>query len=97
MPLACHIGHKDLVHCSLPVRAMGASTVLINGIPWSLLGDLNIPHLKPAGKFCVPHTAPIGVGSPTVIIEGRAAGAITSKIVGCTAVVQGFSKVWCGF
>ena len=97
MPLACHIGNKDLVHCSQPARAIGVPSVLLQGIPWSVLGDVNIPHLKPAGDKCVIHIAPIGVGSPTVIVGGRAAGAVTSGLVGCTAVVQGFSKVWCGF
>lgn len=97
MPLACHIGNKDLPHCSLPVRAIGFPRVLLQGIPWSVLGDVTIPHLIPAGTKCVPHVAPIGVGSPTVMVGGRAAGAITSKLIGCTAVAQGFSKVWCGF
>lgn len=95
MPLACHIGNKDFVHCSLPARAIGIPRVLINGIPWSVLGDVNIPHLKPSGDDCKIHVAPIGVGSPTVIVGGRPAGAISSKIVSCTAVAQGFSKVWC--
>ena len=97
MPLATSIGHKDLVHCSLPVRGVGVPSVLLNGIPWSVLGDVNVPHLVPAGNTCVPHTAPIGVGSGTVIVGGRPAGLVTSRISGCTAVAQGFSKVWCSF
>jgi len=97
MPLACSIGHKDLIHCSQPVRAVGVPSVLLNGIPWSVVGDINAPHLRPAGDKCVPHVAPIGVGSGTVIVGGRPAGLVSSKLIGCTAVVQGFSKVWCTF
>ena len=96
MPLATTIGHKDLPHCSLPVRAVGFPRVMVGGLPWSCLGDVNIPHLFPATP-CVPHIAPIGLGSPTVIVGGRPAGAITSKLITCTAVAMGFPRVWCGF
>ena len=93
MPLACRIGHRDLPHCSLPYRAEGVNTVVLGGIPWSCLGHLNTPHLIPTGDKCVPHTAPIGVGSPTVIVGGRAAGAVGSDIINCTAVAQGIPTV----
>ena len=97
MPLATTIGHKDLPHCSLPVRAIGIPRVLVGGIPWSLLGDVNIPHLIPTGTKCVPHVAPIGVGSSKVIVGGRPAGLVSSKLIGCTAVAMGFPRVWCSF
>lgn len=97
MPLACHIGHKDLPHCSLPVRAIGVPRVLLAGIPWSVLGDVNMPHLIPVGDKCVPHVAPIGVGSSKVIVGGRPAGLVTSKLISCTAVAVGLPTVWCTF
>ena len=96
MPVACTIGDADLVHCSLPVRAIGFPTVLVNGRPWSLLGDLNIPHLLPASPSCVVHTAPIAAGTPKVLINGRPGGIVGSPLVACTAVATGFPKVICG-
>ena len=96
MPLACAIGDADIVHCSLPNRAIGFPKVLIGGRPWSVMGDLNTPHLQP-GTPCTVHVAAIGAGSPTVLLQGRPAGAISSPIVGCTAVATGFSKVFVGF
>ena len=97
MPLACTIGNKDLPHCSLPVRAIGFPRVMVGGRPWSCVGDVNIPHLIPVGTTCVPHVAPIGVGTPRVIVGGRAAGLVSSKLITCTAVAQGFPRVWCSF
>ena len=45
------IGDFDIVHCSQPVRAEGANTIFVNGRPWSRLGDMNAPHLKPSGAI----------------------------------------------
>jgi len=97
MPLACTIGDLDLPHCSTPARAIGVPRVIVGGRPWSVLGDVNTPHLIPSGKTCVPHVAPIGVGSGTVIVGGRPAGLVTSKLITCTAVCTGFPRVWCSF
>ena len=50
---ACRIGvDVDIVHCSVPVRAQGAATVYVNGIPWSCQTHVNHPHLKPCGEVC---------------------------------------------
>ena len=97
MSLACTIGNKDLPHCSLPIRAIGQFRVLVGGAPWSCLGDINIPHLRPAVPSCVPHVAPIALGSTKTIVQGRPAGLVGSKIAGCTAVAQGFPRVFCSF
>lgn len=90
---ATFIGANDLVHCSTPIRAQGTPTVFVDGSAWSCLSHLNITHLKPGGKHCVPHQAPIGQGSSNVFIEGIAAGRIGSKIIGCTVVAQGAPTV----
>ena len=97
MPLATTIGDLDLPHCSLPARAVGVPRVLVGGRPWSVLGDVNLPHLVPAGNTCVPHVAPIGVGSAKTIVGGRPAGLVSSKLVSCTAVAMGFPRVWSSF
>lgn len=110
---ACHIGHRDLNHCSTPIRAVGRPTVILGaslttgdyaeggvfsgGKPWSCVGDVNQPHLKPGGKKCINHTAPIGRGSSTVIVEGRPAGLVTSNVTGCTQVADGIFNVHCSF
>jgi len=95
MPIACTIGDADLPHCSLPVRAMGFPRVIVGGRPWSCLGDLNIPHLLPTGIGCVPHVAPIAVGSVKTIVGGRPGGFVGSPLIACTAVATGFPRVFC--
>ena len=87
---------KDLVHCSQPHRLEGAETVFVNGIPWSCQGHRNHPHLRPGGDFCDIHQAPIAMGSPTVIVEGRGAGRIGDKVAACTVVITGSPDVFCG-
>ena len=90
------IGDPDLFHCSAMVRATGNSTVKVNGRPVSCQGDVNTPHLVPAGKICRTHARPIGVGSSTVKAGGRGVGRIGDFIVGCTAVAGGSSDVFAG-
>lgn len=92
---ATRIGDADIPHCSGMVRMQGAKTVYVNGIPWSLMGHLNTPHLLP-GSPCPTHTAPIATGSLTVFVEGRGAGRIGDYIAGCTAVAQGSDNVFAG-
>ena len=92
---ACRIGDADLPHCSVPFRAQGAVKVLVNFIPWSRMGDLNTPHLKPCGAVCCTHTAPIAVGSKKVFVMGQGAGRVTDKVAGCTAVATGSPNVFC--
>jgi uncharacterized Zn-binding protein involved in type VI secretion len=86
----------DVVHCSQPRRLEGRPTVFVNGIPWSCQGDRNHPHLRPGGDFCIIHTAPIAMGSPTVIVEGRGGGRIGDKVASCTWVATGSHNVFCG-
>lgn len=81
---AVRIGDADVVHCSTPYRAKGAYTVRVNGIPWSRLGDINTPHLKPCAIGCCVHTAAISRASMTVFAEGINVGRIGDPIGGCT-------------
>ena len=95
MPAATRIGDSDVPHCSGMVRAEGSPNVFVNGIPWSLQGSVNTPHLLP-GDPCPTHSAPIAVGSTTVIINGRGAGRVGDAISGCTSVAQGSENVFAG-
>ena len=90
------IGDPDLFHCSSMVRATGNSTVKVNGRPVSCQGDVNTPHLRPAGWDCKTHARPIGAGSSTVKAGGRGVGRIGDYIVGCTVVAGGSSDVFAG-
>ena len=95
MPLACRKGYDfDLPDCSLPVRAQGAEKVIIGGSPWSCFGHLNAPHKWRYTSPCSNHVAPICVGSPKVIVMGRPAGRVTSKVLACTAVMTGYPKLF---
>lgn len=95
MPAATRIGDDDIAHCSGMVRAEGSPNVFVNGIPWSRQGDHNTVHLLP-GFPCVPHTAPIDLGSTTVFVNGRGAGRIGDAITGCTSVAEGSPNVFAG-
>ena len=95
MPAATRIGDSDVSHCSGMVRAEGSPNVFVNGIPWSREGDVNTPHLLP-GDPCPTHTAPIAIGSTTVIINGKGAGRIGDSISGCTSVAEGSANVFAG-
>ena len=92
---ATRIGDADIPHCSGMVRAMGSPNVLVNGIPWSCMGDINTPHLLP-GDPCPIHSAPIAKGSITVIVNGRGAGRVGDPIAGCTSVAMGSFNVIAG-
>jgi uncharacterized Zn-binding protein involved in type VI secretion len=95
---ATRIGDKDEFHCSQPHRAQGSGDVFVDGIPWSLLGHNNDPHLKPAGNTCVIHQSPIVVGSTSVFVNGRPSGRIGDDVGGadCTTVIQGSQDVFAG-
>ena len=95
MPAATRIGDSDVPHCSGMVRAEGSPNVFVNGIPWSLQGDVTTPHLLP-GDPCPTHSAPITTGSSTVIVNGVGAGRIGDSITGCTSVAQGSENVFAG-
>jgi len=96
MTPAVRIGDLDLVHCSLPVRAVGSPNVSVNGLPWALVPNINIPHLIPAGKKCVVHTAPILSGSTTVFVNGLSAGKVGAPLLTCTATATGSPNVLVG-
>ena len=85
MPAVCRIGHADVPHCSGMTRAAGSVNVNVNGIALSRQTDINTSHLLP-GNPCPGHTAPIAVGSATVL------DAITS----CTSVAEGSLNVFAG-
>lgn len=56
----------DLVGGTGVITGPGASTVLVNGRPLSIVGDTVAPHGEP------PHTNPVILtGSPTVRAQGR--------------------------
>lgn len=93
---ATRIGDADITHCSGMVRAQGARTVFVNGIPWSLETHVNTPHLKPGGDTCFIHTAPICRGSRVVIVEGLPSGRIGDPILACTRVAEGSRNVFAG-
>ena len=95
---ATRIGDADVTHCSTPHRAVGSPNVKVNNIPWSRQGDINCSHLLPCPcpACCCYHTAPIAVGSRTVIVNGRGAGRVTDNVSGCTSVDQGSPNVRAG-
>jgi uncharacterized Zn-binding protein involved in type VI secretion len=98
MPAATRIGDADVAHCSGMTRAEGSPNVFVNGIPWSRQGDNNTTHLRPVpgDPPCIPHAAPIAIGSTTVFVNGRGAGRIGDAISGCTSVAAGSSNVFAG-
>ena len=96
MPPATRIGDADVTHCSTPSRMVGSPNVKVNNIPWSRQGDINTPHMLPCPPGCCVHTAPIAVGSSTVIVNGKGAGRIGDGISGCTSVAQGSPNVIAG-
>ncbi len=96
MPGVTRIGDPDLFHCSAMTRASGNPTVKANGRPVSCQGDVNTPHLRPAGKKCKTHSAAIIAGSSVVKVAGRGIGRIGDALGGCTAVAGGSSNVVSG-
>lgn len=97
MPAATRIGDADVPHCTSMVRAQGSPNVFVNGIPWSRQGDKNTVHLKPPPvPRCLPHSAPIAVGSTKVFVNNMGAGRVGDAIAGCTSVAAGSSNVFAG-
>lgn len=96
---ACRIGDPDIPHCSPMTRAIGVPTVFVNGIPWSCLGHVNTPHLKPQPGIppCVIHTTAIIKGSTTVLVNKLQAGRQGDPVgPECTAVAKGSETVFAG-
>lgn len=98
MPAATRIGDLDVPHCSGMVRAQGSPNVFVNGRAWSRQGDKNTVHLRPVpgNPPCLPHSAPIEIGSTKVFVNNMGAGRIGDAITGCTAVAQGSPNVFAG-
>ena len=45
MPAVTRVGDLDLIHCSVPARAVGSPNVFVNSIPVSRQGDINTVHV----------------------------------------------------
>ena len=95
MPAATRKGDADVPHCTGMVRDEHSPDVFLNNIGWSRQGDDNTPHLL-TGDPCPEHTAPIAIGSPTVIVNGVGGGRIGDAIAGCTFVAAGSPNVFAG-
>lgn len=95
MPAATREGDADVPHCSGMVRDEHSPDVLINKIGNSRQGDVNTPHLLTA-ILCPTHVAPITLGCPTVIVNGRGGGRIGDAITACTQVAEGSPNVFFG-
>ena len=95
LPIA-RIADYDTWHdCGQPVRLSTSVGVYVNGRSVSLLGDPNSPHVINGKDPCsIPHIGNIGVGSPSVYVNGRPVGRITSYVGGCGMVVTGSSNVY---
>ena len=96
MPAAVRFGDADVAHCSGMNRAQGSPNVRINGRPVARQGDVNTPHLKPAGRYCIIHTGAITTGSTTVKINGKGAGRVGDSLTDCTFCGAGSSNVFIG-
>ena len=95
MPAATREGDADVTHCSGMVRDEHSKDVLINKIGNSRQGDVNTAHLLLA-LFCPTHVAPITLGCPTVIVNGRGGGRVGDAITACTFVAEGSPNVFFG-
>ena len=93
MPAAARQGDPGVPHCSAYVIANGSSDVSINGRPAARIGDVSVPHLRPAGIRCVPHVAVISSGSSSVFINGRPAARQGDGLAGCTFIASGSLNV----
>jgi uncharacterized Zn-binding protein involved in type VI secretion len=90
------LGDHGVPHCSPYVIATGSATVFVNLKPAASLGDITTPHLRPAGKKCQPHVAPISSGSATVFANGRPLARVGDGLAGCTFVATGSATVFAG-
>ena len=90
------LGDQGVPHCSGFSIAQGSATVFVNLKPAARLGDLSTPHLRPAGKKCPPHVAPISGGSATVFVNGRPLARVGDGLAGCTFVATGSATVFAG-
>lgn len=96
MPAAARKGDAGVPHCSPYVIASASADVVINGRGAARTSDVSTPHLRPGGRFCPGHVAPIVTGSSSVFINGRPAATVGSKLAGCTSVATGSADVIVG-
>lgn len=96
MPAAARLGDPGVPHCSPYVIATASKDVIINGRGAARLGDLSSPHLKPCGRKCCGHVAPIIRGSSSVFINGKPAARQGDPLGGCTKVALGSADVVIG-
>ena len=96
MPAAARRGDIGIPHCSPYVIATASSDVVINGRGAARVGDVSTPHLRPGGKKCPGHVAPIITGSSSVLINGRPAATVGSYLLLCTVVATGSFDVIIG-
>lgn len=96
MPAAARKGDAGVPHCSPYVIATASSDVVINGRGAARQGDVSTPHLKPGGRRCGGHVAPIARGSSSVFINGRPAARVGDPLASCTVVASGSSDVIIG-
>lgn len=96
MPAAARKGDPGVPHCSAYVIASGSGDVNINGRPAARQGDVSTSHLRPGGKKCPGHVAPIARGSSSVNINGRPAARVGDSLAGCTRVAAGSGDVIIG-
>ena len=96
MPAAARRGDAGVPHCSGYTIASASGDVIINGRGAARVGDVSTPHLRPGGKRCPGHVAPISKGSSSVIINGRAAARVGDPLAACTRVATGSADVIIG-
>jgi len=96
MPAAARRGDPGVPHCSAYVIATASQDVIINGRGAARLGDVSTPHLRPGGRRCVTHVAPIVTGSSSVFVNGRPAARQGDALGACTRVALGSFDVVIG-
>jgi len=96
MPAAARKGDAGVPHCSGYTIASASGDVKINGRGAARQGDVSTGHLRPGGKKCPRHVAPISRGSSSVFINGRPAARVGDSLSGCTAVATGSPDVIIG-
>jgi uncharacterized Zn-binding protein involved in type VI secretion len=96
MPAAARRGDAGVPHCSGYTIATASADVIINGRGAARVGDVSTSHLRPGGKKCPGHVAPISKGSSSVFINGRPAARVGDSLAGCTRVATGSGDVIIG-
>ena len=91
MPAVSRVGDKNQAGGAIMV---GASSVMVDGIPVGLVGDQITPH-APWGRPHPPHDAArVTSGSSTVFIEGKAVAIIGSSNSCGHSIVEGSGSVF---